>query len=227
MERNDQGILIIFEGIDGSGKTTQTLRVINWLKEKGLPVVSFSEPTQGMYGKRLREIMRHGRQKVAPQEELELFIKDRRQDVQENILPALKKNFIIVMDRYYYSTMAYQGALGIDVNSIQTLNEKIAPEPDLVIILDIDVQLGIHRINTLRREKENHFEKAEYLKKVRQIFRQIKGDHIYHIQASLPLEKMNAQIDQLVMKVLGMEPEVGSRKSEVGRKCKFLIFFKF
>jgi len=127
MKRNDQGILIIFEGIDGSGKTLQAKRVTNWLKQKGLPVVSFSEPTLGKYGKKLREIMHYGRHNLTPPEELDLFLKDRQEDVQYNILPALKQNFIIIMDRYYYSNVAYQSALGIDVNVIQALNEKIAP----------------------------------------------------------------------------------------------------
>lgn len=202
MKRNDQGILIIFEGIDGSGKTSQTIRVTKWLKEKGLSAVSFSEPTWGEYGKKLREIMHYGRKNVTPQEELDLFLKDREEDVRENILPALKKNFITIMDRYFYSNMAYQGALGIDVNLIRQLNEKIAPRPDMVIILDIDVRLGLHRINNLRQEKENHFEKAEYLKKVRQIFNRMKDNNIRHIQASLSLEKVNAQIDQLVLDLI-------------------------
>ena len=124
MKRSDQGILIIFEGIDGSGKSSQAQRVTHWLKEKGLPVVSFSEPTAGKYGQKLREIMHYGRHNITPQEELDLFLKDREEDVQNNILPALRQSYIIVMDRYYYSNMAYQGALGIDVNVIRTLNEK-------------------------------------------------------------------------------------------------------
>lgn len=202
MKRNDQGILIIFEGIDGSGKTLQAKRVTNWLKQKGLPAVSFSEPTLGKYGKKLREIMNYGRQNVTPREELDLFLKDRQEDVQDNILPALKQNCIIIMDRYYYSNMAYQSALGIDINLIQALNEKIAPRPDMVIILDIDVQLGLHRINNLRLEKENYFEKAEYLKKVRKIFDLMKDDNIRHIQGSLCLEKVNAHVDQLVLDLL-------------------------
>ena len=202
MKRNDQGILIIFEGIDGSGKTLQAKRVTNWLKQKGLPVVSFSEPTLGKHGKKLREIMNYGRQNVTPREELDLFLKDRQEDVRDNILPALKQNCIIIMDRYYYSNMAYQSALGIDINVIQALNEKIAPRPDMVIILDINAQLGLHRINNLRREKENYFEKEEYLKKVGEIFDHMKGDNIRHIQASLCLEKVNVYIDQLVSDLL-------------------------
>lgn len=130
---------------------------------------------------------------------MELFLKDREEDVQKNILPALMQGSIVVMDRYYYSNMAYQGALGIDVNHIQALNEKIAPRPDMVIILDLDAQAGLHRINTLRREKENHFEREDYLRKVSQIFREMKGDHIYHLPASRPLEEVNAEVDRLIM----------------------------
>ncbi|MEW6379098.1 MAG: dTMP kinase [bacterium] len=200
MNRERQGLLIIFEGIDGAGKTTQARRVTAWLKEQGLPAASFSEPSpHGVYGKKLRQIILHGREKITPQEEMELFLKDREEDVQKNILPALMQGSIVVMDRYYYSNMAYQGALGIDVNHIQALNEKIAPRPDMVIILDLDAQAGLHRINTLRREKENHFEREDYLRKVSQIFREMKGDHIYHLPASRPLEEVNAEVDRLIM----------------------------
>ena len=202
MKRNDQGILIIFEGIDGSGKTLQAKRVTSWLKKKGLPVVSFSEPTLGKYGQKIREIMRYGRRNVTPQQELDLFLKDRQEDVHNNILPALEQNFIIIMDRYYHSNMAYQSALGIDINLIQTLNEKIAPRPDMVIILDIEARIGLHRINNFRLEKENYFEKAEYLQKVGEIFDYMQDDNIHHIQASLSLEKVNAHIDELVLDVL-------------------------
>ena len=95
MKRNDQGTLIIFEGIDGSGKTLQAKRVTGWLKEKGLPVVSFNEPTSGRYGQKIREIMHYGRHNVTAQEEFELFLKDRQEDVQNNILPALERNSIM------------------------------------------------------------------------------------------------------------------------------------
>ncbi|MGA1875708.1 MAG: dTMP kinase [bacterium] len=202
MERHDKGILIIFEGIDGAGKTTQAARLAQWLKEQGRPIISFSEPTSGPYGRRLREIMHSGRNGITPQEELDLFLKDREEDVRANILPALKQGYIVIMDRYYYSNMAYQGALGIDVKTIETLNEKIAPRPDAVFILEVDVQLGLHRINTLRQEKENHFEKAEYLKRVNHLFSQMRGENIYHIKASLPLEKVNAQIGPIVLDLL-------------------------
>jgi len=206
LSRDNQGLLIIFEGIDGAGKTTQAIRVTDWLKQKGLPAVSFSEPTHGVYGKQLREIIFHGRGNITFQKEMDLFLKDREEDVREHILPALRQNFIVVMDRYYYSNMAYQGALGIDVNHIHALNEKIAPRPDMVIILDLDVQVGLHRINTFRQEKENSFERADYLQKVSQIFKQMKGDYIYHIPASFPLEEVNAAIDQKIMDLLQKNP---------------------
>jgi dTMP kinase len=206
LHRENQGLLIILEGIDGAGKTTQAIRVTNWLKQKGMPVVSFSEPTHGVYGKQLREIILHGRGDITPQEEMDLFLKDREEDVQKHILPALRQNFIVIMDRYYYSNMAYQGALGIDVNHIQALNEKIAPRPDMVIILDLDAQIGLHRINTFRQEKENSFERADYLQKVSQIFKKMEGNYIHHIPASSPQEEVNAAIDQKIMDLLQKNP---------------------
>lgn len=78
------------------------------------------------------------------------------------------------MDRYYYSTMAYQGALGLDVNKIREENEKFAPKPDLVIILDIPSEMGLARIKNNRNEELNYFETLGYQTKVRELFLSMK-----------------------------------------------------
>jgi dTMP kinase len=87
--------------------------------------------------------------------------------VENRILPAMKDGKDMVMDRYYYSTIAYQGARGMDIEEIRKMND-FAPVPDIAIILDIDPETAVERIN--RRGKGNYFERIDYLRKVRKIF---------------------------------------------------------
>jgi dTMP kinase len=103
--------LIDFEGIDGSGKTTQAEMSLNHLSSLGIPVKLFREPTNGKYGIVIRDILSGRVLKKSPEEVLDLFIKDREENVTMNIQPALKNKEVVLLDRYYYSTMAYQGLL--------------------------------------------------------------------------------------------------------------------
>jgi dTMP kinase len=106
------GFFIIFEGIDGTGKSTQLHLLAEKLKQLDYAVVSTREPTNGPYGKKIRELF-VDRTAATLEEELELFIADRDQHVQEVIAPALADGSIVICDRYYLSTVAYQGARGI------------------------------------------------------------------------------------------------------------------
>lgn len=111
MER--KGLLIAFEGIDGTGKTTQIELLAEILRQRGLSVVATREPTDGQYGRKIRELYKN-RKSVTPEEELALFLDDRREHVAQVIAPALASGKVVLTDRYYYSTAAYQGAAGHD-----------------------------------------------------------------------------------------------------------------
>ncbi|MBI5183082.1 MAG: dTMP kinase, partial [Nitrospinae bacterium] len=127
-------MLIAIEGIDGVGKTTQSRLLEGYLKDKGYNVICMSEPTNGKWGRKIREMIKVGRDNTSPEEELYLFTEDRKEDVYMNILPALEEKKIVIMDRYYISSIAYQGALGIDRKRIKEMNEEFAPVPHLTII---------------------------------------------------------------------------------------------
>lgn len=165
-----RGVLIAIEGIDGAGKSTQSRLLFEKLKEGGYPVVLLHEPTNGQWGEKIRELSTNGRDKTTAEEELELFLKDRLEDVEINIRPKMLEKNVVIMDRYYFSNVTYQGARGIDPDYIEKLNEKIAPKPDIVIILDISSPESSNRIKTTRKDGPNHFEKEEYLERVRQLF---------------------------------------------------------
>jgi dTMP kinase len=169
-KRLKRGIIIAFEGIDGAGKTTQASRLCERLDKSRYSVVLLHEPTGGEWGKKIAELAKNGRDKTDPKTEFEFFYCDRIEDVRKNIAPSLKEKKIVVMDRYYLSSVAYQGARGLDPKIIEKENEKIAPKPDVAIILDLPAEIALSRIKKKRNSEPNHFEKIRYLEKVREIF---------------------------------------------------------
>jgi dTMP kinase len=175
----EKGILIVFEGIDGAGKTTQARSLLRRLRERGWEAVFFREPTRGRWGREIkRKAARDG--SLTPEEELDLFVKDRRENVERNLKPALAEGKIVVLDRYYFSTIAYQGAKGIDPERIRKLNEAFAVKPDLVVILDVDARQGLSRI-TGRKTRDELFEREDYLVRVGEIFRSFRGQAFLHL----------------------------------------------
>jgi len=198
--RLKRGVLIVFEGIDGSGKSTQANNLFHALSKRGFKAVYFSEPTQGKWGRIIKEKAAFP-ESLSPEEELKLFQRDREENVEKNLKPALRKKQIVILDRYYFSTIAYQGAKGIDTERIRKLNEKIAVEPNIVFILDLDAKKGLNRIEN-RKKKDLLFEREDYLVRVRQLFLQIKGDNIFHVNADRSEEEISKEIKQIVFAYL-------------------------
>lgn len=193
-----KGVLIVFEGIDGSGKSTQAEILLERLQEEDFDVVYFREPSKGKWGRKIKKKALHP-DSLTPEEELDLFLKDRRENVENNLKPALKKKRVVILDRYYYSTIAYQGAKGIDEKLIRRMNEEFVIKPDLVFILDIDPQKGLERIED-RKKKDMLFEREEYLVKVREIFKSFKGENFIHFDALRPKEKISKEIEEIVLR---------------------------
>lgn len=175
------GFLIAIEGIDGSGKTTQAHFVQDFLQARKMPAIRTKEPTGGQWGQVLRDSALTGRLSI--EEEVEAFIKDRKEHVKNLILPNLESGKVVIVDRYYFSTAAYQGARGLDPEKLLAQNEEFAPEPDLLVLLDIDPKIGLERIRT-RGDRANHFEKTGTLRRAREIFRQIKKPYLYRLDAT-------------------------------------------
>jgi dTMP kinase len=174
-----KGVLVVLEGIDGSGKTTQARSLLRRLRYRGYGAVFFREPTRGRWG---REVKRMAAQadSLTPEEELDLFVRDRRENVEKNLVPALKAGKVVVLDRYYFSTIAYQGAKGIDPRKIRRMNEAFAVRPDLVVVLDVDAKGGLARIAG-RKTRDELFEREDYLVRVARIFRGFKGPEFVHL----------------------------------------------
>ena len=166
-------MFIVLEGIDGTGKSTQAKRLAEYFTTIGRTVTLSREPTDGPWGTLLRSSANTGR--LSPEEELETFLKDRRQHVAEKIAPALAAGHLVILDRYYFSTMAYQGSRGFDPQKIRDDNEIFAPVPDLLLILDLDVKTALLRIGS-RGDTANEFEQHSNLERCRQIFLSLKDE---------------------------------------------------
>jgi len=177
-----RGWLFVFEGIDGTGKSTHCKNMEAHLNKIGVPVARFREPTDGIWGQKIRKVLTHGRVGVTREEELSWFIEDRREDVRNNIIPALNLNKVVLLDRYYYSTAAYQGALGLDKDIILRENENFAPIPDRVLIFLTSPDVCLERIESSRDQK-SAFEKIEYLQNVETIFKSFVGPNISFINS--------------------------------------------
>ncbi len=187
-----QGLFIVIEGIDGTGKSTQARRLGEWFIQQGREVVLSREPTTGQWGTKLRESAATGR--LSPEDELEYFLNDRREHVEELIKPSLAVGKVVILDRYYFSTMAYQGARGFDPMEIRKRNEAFAPRPDLLLILDLDVETAHTRIG-VRGDHTNEFEKYENLTRCREIFLSLRDEPFARIiPSSGSLEEVSEKI---------------------------------
>lgn len=165
------GIFIVFEGIDGAGKSTQVNLLSDALQRAGEWCVSSKEPTDGKWGRLLRESATIGR--LSLQEEVDTFVKDRKEHIATLINPTLAEGGIVILDRYFYSTVAYQGARGLDVDTLDQSMRSFAPIPDVVLFIDIDSVDGLERIRIGRQESPNEFEKLDSLQAVREIFQKL------------------------------------------------------
>ena len=188
-----RGILIVFEGIDGTGKSTQCGLLAKSLNEMQVPNIALAEPTRGAWGMKIRKLLSDGRKGVSPQEELSWFINDRKEDITMNIMPALKENMAVLMDRYYFSTAAYQGALGLEPDQIRLENEKFAPIPDRVLIFLASPEKCLERIESSRDQKST-FEKLDYLKNVQEIFKSFNGPNIRFIESVGSVSEVHGKV---------------------------------
>lgn len=162
----EKGFLIAVEGIDGAGKTTLARALTEDFRRGGIPVNLSKEPTAGPWGMQIRSSAARGR--LSPEEEIRLLVLDRKQHVAEVIAPALDRGEVVILDRYYPSMAAYQGAAGIPVDDLLHAN-AFAPKPNVVLLLDVSPETGLARIRA-RGDAPNQFETPDTLAVCRKLF---------------------------------------------------------
>lgn len=199
---NKRGIFIVFEGIDGCGKDTHIQILSDKLVSMGFNVVKTYEPWESEEAFLVKKIAQDGNRDITPDDEAELYLLDRYKHAQKVINPAINEGKIVLCNRYYYSTMAYQGALGADPLRIKEENEKLVPLPDLVIMLKIRVEEGIRRIHSRGKAIAKGYEELEFLRKVSSIIYNIKGHMIKTVDTERPFRMVAEEIFAEVKRVI-------------------------
>jgi dTMP kinase len=198
-KRLGRGALVAFEGIDGAGKTTQAKLLVDSLQGLGWEALYTKEPTDGPWGQKIRRSAEQ--QRMPMEEELEAFLADRREHVRDLLAPALAEGQLVVLDRYYFSTAAYQGVRGADPAEILRTNEQFAPPPDLLVFVDIPISVAMERIQK-RGLAVNSFEKADALERSAAIFRSIDKPYLLTVDGCQPIAQIATEILQVVQQRL-------------------------
>jgi dTMP kinase len=209
-----RGIFITFEGIEGSGKSTQAQLASTWLKSRNVPHVITREPGDSTIGKDIRRILlSENTASLQPVSEALLYLAERFQHINEVIRPNLDAGNIVLCDRYHDSTVAYQGyGRGISLQWIENIwsNSGQSLVPDQTFLLNLDPEIGLNRsLEKLRSAglDESRFEKEslEFHTRVRDGFLEIARQNpkrFEMIDASLPSEKINQIIIEHLSKVI-------------------------
>lgn len=199
MTRTDNGLLIVFEGIDGAGKTTQVEHLAALLERAGIPYLRSKEPTDGPLGKQARATGKGTRMSL--EAELHAFTEDRRDHVQRTIGPALAAGRVVILDRYLYSTIAYQSVRGANPAEIAATQLAFAPVPDVVFLLDAPPAVGLDRIRAGRGEQPNSFETAENLTATRAAFLALVKDHpvVRVVNASRDADSVRREVTECLI----------------------------
>jgi dTMP kinase len=191
-------LLIVFEGIDGSGKTTQAKMLAGRLAKIEVPVLLAAEPSDSPAGVAIKSM----KTRPSAEEEARLFTEDRRYHVELVIKPALKEGRTIICDRYVYSSAAYQGARGIDPEAIIAANREFAPPADITFLLEITVEAALARIASKRHEGFSLFELQEDLMGVDAIYRGLNDPSLYRIDAAFPENQIHEMILEILIQVI-------------------------
>lgn len=198
-----RGRLIVFEGLDGSGKSTQARELARALRAAGDTPLETFEPTQGATGARLRAMARSG-EALAPEEELRWFVEDRRAHVRDTLEPALADGRTVVCDRYFLSSVAYQGARGLDWRRILAESEAEFPLPDLVLLLELEPAAGLARVRSRGAAIEGVFEREDLLERVAAIFAAVDRPYIERISGTGSAAAVHARIVARLRDRLGL-----------------------
>ena len=199
-----QGKLVAIEGIDGSGKTAVCDQLEKKLTKQGYNCIIFREPTEvSFWGVELKKFL-NGSLNLTNKEATSYFLLDRVFDVNYRIIPALKRGNVVIMDRYYYSTAAYQGDKKMFPSTIATLsvNHLACPIPDVTIWLKLDPRIAYERV-IARKQNKSFYETENMMRRIitgyEQVFTSMfSSEPIIEIDAS---KDLNIVVNEILTKI--------------------------
>jgi dTMP kinase len=199
MQKNTYlGKFIVFEGLDGSGQSTQASLLRDFLSEKEYKVILTKEPTQtSSVSSQIRDVL-DKKIKLAPETLQELFTQDRKEHLEKDIIPALKENKIIICDRYFFSTFAFGASEGLDLEWLININNNFLI-PDLTFLLRVSPEACVQRIEK-RGEGVKFFEKKEKLARVWKTYETLPArfENVYIIDGERKIEEVFEQIKEII-----------------------------
>ena len=201
----NKGYFISFEGIDGSGKSTQIQKLAEFLGALDFDIVITREPGGSVGGEEIRNLLLQGNvDRWSAETEILLFTAARRDHLEQIILPALEEGKIVICDRFTDSTRMYQGMRGVNLrNLVDTLNEKVIKfDPDLTIVIDINPEISLKRAKS-RKIVEERFEDfgVDLQMKMRKGFLELAkefGNRIEVVNGKQSIDKLAQDICSLV-----------------------------
>jgi len=198
IENTNQGKFIVFEGPDGSGQSTQVSLLRDFLIEKGHQAIITKEPTlDSEAGKKIKKVLEK-EVEASPEELQELFVQDRKEHLENLIIPALKEGKFIISDRYFFSTFCFGAAAGLDMEELIKMNNDFLL-PDLTFILNVRPEVCVQRI-TNRGSKKTLFEVKERLGKVMENYKKMPSrfENVNLVNGEQPIGKVFEDIKEVV-----------------------------
>jgi len=193
-----KGCFICIEGLDGCGKTTQAKLLVKRLRKKGFNAVYTAEPSEGEIGNFIKKYCLNCEKRVSSVVEALLFAADRFEHVTKEVIPGLNGGKLVVSDRYVYSSLAYQGAAGLDLEWIKKIN-KHAIRPDLAIFIDVEPETVIRRL----KPKKSVMENLETQRKVREVYMKfVREGELVKIDGNKPKNEVADEIFAFTLRFL-------------------------
>lgn len=188
-----QGLFCVIEGIDGSGKSTlhRALQSLAW----DIPVLFTREPTDGPFGQKIRQSLAHDHEQKYW---IELFMADRAWNMAEKVQPALTRGALVIQDRSFFSTAAYQGDGTLSAAEIVAESRKRFPEPELVLFLEIDPERAMERTG-LRSNRDSFERNDQFLREVNDRYKTVLPAGTIRLDATLPAADLQRQVQRIIV----------------------------
>jgi dTMP kinase len=197
-KQKPKGKFVCVEGVDGSGKTTQVKRLVKDLRSRGYDAVYTTEPSDGKIGTLIRDLVLSRKDRISVALEALLFAADRVDHVQTEVEPLLRQGKIVVCDRYVCSSLAYQGAAGLNLDWMDCVNQ-FALKPELTLFIDVPPEVGLSRL----RRKKSVMETVRNLTKVRKVYLNlVRQNRMVLLDGDKPVDKVAENVLKVVLEEL-------------------------